>query len=345
MQFVQFLFRGLGGMVAQVQPLPEVPLRAPRNAVSPPRRSLVIAAFVAIYLIWGSTYLAIKLAIDTLPPLLMAGTRFLVAGPLLWLLVPGNRRVVPTERDWLWAFILGAFLLLIGNGVVTVVEGKMPSAVAALLITSVPLWMALLDWLVFRGPAPTGLVGLGILLGFGGVALLAGEDGGWVGGVVDYRYVVAILLGCLCWATGSLLSRKGGIKLPILRSVALQMFAGGILLTLAGLVSGELPEVDVAAASMSSILAWVYLVTFGSVIAFSAYSWLLSVRPAAMVSTYAFVNPVVAVLLGAAWLDEPITGRTVLASALIVAAVALVTYAKSRKAAPVPAASASTPSK
>ncbi|MEK6974754.1 MAG: EamA family transporter [Candidatus Thermoplasmatota archaeon] len=300
------------------------------------RPGLVIAAFAAIYLIWGSTYLAIKLAIDTLPPLLMAGSRFLVAGPLLWLIVPGSRRTVPTRRDWLWAFVLGAFLLLIGNGVVTVVEGKMPSAVAALLITSVPLWMALLDWLAFRGPAPTGFVGLGILLGFGGVILLAGEDGGWVGGEVDYRYVVAILLGCLCWATGSLLSRRGGIKLPILRSVALQMFAGGILLTAAGLLSGEWAEVDLANASASSAWAWLYLVVFGSVIAFSAYSWLLSVRPSAMVSTYAFVNPVVAVLLGAAWLDEPITQRTVVASTLIVAAVALVTYAKSRKAAAPP---------
>lgn len=299
------------------------------------RRGLVLAAFAAVYLIWGSTYLAIKLAIDTLPPLLMAGTRFLVAGPMLWLLIPG-KAPKPTARDLLWAFILGAFLLLIGNGVVTVVEGKMPSSVAALLITSVPLWMALLDWLVFRGPAPTPLVTAGILLGFGGVALLAGNGDGWTGGEVDPWYVIAILLGCLCWATGSLLSRGGRIRLPILRAVALQMTAGGILLTVAGLVAGEGSDVDLAAASLESVLAWLYLIVFGSVIAFTAYSWLLTVRPSAMVSTYAFVNPVVAVLLGAAWLDEPIGPQTLLASALIVGAVALVIYAKARKA-PAPA--------
>lgn len=306
-----------------------------------PRRSLVLAAFLAVYLIWGSTYLAIKLAIDTLPPLLMAASRYLVAGPLLWLLLPG-RAPRPTARDWLWAFVLGGFLLLIGNGVVTVVEGKMPSAVAALLITSVPLWMALLDWLAFRGPAPNGLVVLGILLGFGGVALLAGEGGGWEGGVVDPWYVIAILLGCLCWATGSLLSRKGGIKLPILRAVALQMTAGGILLLLAGLVAGEARDVDVSAVSMESVLAWAYLVVFGSIVAFTAYSWLLSVRPSAMVSTYAFVNPVVAVFLGALWLDEPVTRRTVLATVLIVGAVALVVYAKARKPPAAPAAATPT---
>ena len=295
-----------------------------------PRRGLVIAAFAAVYLIWGSTYLAIKLAIDTLPPLLMAASRFLVAGPLLWLLIPGPAPR-PAARDWLWAFVLGGLLLLIGNGVVTVVEGKMPSAVAALLITSVPLWMALLDWLVFRGPAPNGLVVLGILLGFGGVALLAGEGGGWEGGVVDPWYVIAILLGCLCWATGSLLSRRGGIKLPILRAVALQMTAGGLLLAAAGLVAGEAADVDLANVSLESALAWAYLVVFGSVVAFTAYSWLLSVRPSAMVSTYAFVNPVVAVFLGALWLDEPVTRRTLLATVLIVGAVALVIYAKARK--------------
>jgi drug/metabolite transporter (DMT)-like permease len=295
-----------------------------------PRRSLVLAAFLAVYLIWGSTYLAIKLAIDTLPPLLMAASRYLVAGPLLWFLIPG-KAPRPTRKDWLWAFILGGFLLLIGNGVVTVVEGKMPSAVAALLITSVPLWMALLDWLFFRGAAPTPLVVLGILLGFGGVALLAGEGGGWVGGVVDPWYVIAILLGCLCWATGSLLSRKGGIKLPILRAVALQMFAGGVLLAIAAVVAGEPADVDLANVSAESAFAWVYLVTFGSIVAFTAYSWLLSVRPSAMVSTYAFVNPVVAVFLGALWLDEPVTQRTLMATVLIVGAVALVIYAKARQ--------------
>lgn len=301
-----------------------------------PPTSLVVAAFAAIYLIWGSTYLAIKLAIDTLPPLLMAGVRFLLAGVLLWLIAPGNRRQQPTRTDWLWALAIGGLLLLAGNGIVSVVEGKMPSSVAALLITSVPLWMALLDWLVFRGNAPGPLAVLSLLLGFGGVALLAGNADGWAGGQVDFLYVGAILFGCLCWATGSLLSRRGGIRLPILRTVALQMFAGGLLLVLAGSLRGEWSGFDPFAITRQSALAWLYLVLFGSVVAFSAYVWLLSVQPAALVATYAFVNPVVAVLLGNLWLEEPLGPRTLLASALIIAAVALVTYAKSKASKPAP---------
>lgn len=301
-----------------------------------PSTALVVAAFAAIYLIWGSTYLAIKLAIDTLPPLLMAGVRFVLAGVLLWAIAPGDRRQRPTRNDWLWAFAIGGLLLLAGNGIVSVVEGKMPSSVAALLITSVPLWMALLDWLVFRGNAPGPLVVLSLLLGFGGVALLAGNADGWVGGQVDFLYVGAILFGCMCWALGSLLSRRGGIKLPILRVVALQMLCGGLLLTAAGLVRGELTGLDLAAVSTQSAWAWLYLVVFGSVVAFSAYVWLLSVQPASMVATYAFVNPVVAVLLGNLWLDEPIGPRTLLASVLIIAAVALVTYVKAKGSPPAP---------
>ncbi|MHB1260493.1 MAG: EamA family transporter [Thermoplasmatota archaeon] len=292
-------------------------------------RTRVVLAFVAIYVIWGSTYFAIKVAIDTLPPLLMAGTRFIVAGAALWMLAPGDRNIDPSKRDWLWAFILSAFMLLIGNGVVSVVEGKMPSSIAALLVTSVPLWMVLVEWAT-GGGRPKLLSVAGILLGFGGVALLAGEDGGWAGGKADPLYVGAILLGCLCWATGSILSRRGDIKLPILRSVAIQMVAGGALLTVAGFVGGEWSDLDLANASWESLAAWAYLVVFGSIIAFSAYSWLLTVRPSAMVSTYAFVNPIVAVFLGALFLSEPVGPRTLGAAALIVTAVALVVYAKSR---------------
>lgn len=294
------------------------------------KRSLVFAAFAAIYIIWGSTYLGIKLAIDTLPPLLMAGTRFIVAGSLLWFIAPGSRNIRPTRSDWKWAFILGGFLLLGGNGFVSIVEAKMPSSIAALLVTTVPLWMVLLDWLRPGGQRPTALLVVGMLLGFSGVAILAGNDDGWAGGKVDYLYVAGILLGTLCWATGSLLSRGSPIKLPILRSVALQMMAGGLLLAGVGLLRGEVASLDVNAISFTSFWAWVFLIIFGSVIAFSAYTWLLTVRPAALVSTYAFVNPVVAVLLGALWLSEPLGPRVLIASALIVAAVALVTYVKAR---------------
>jgi drug/metabolite transporter (DMT)-like permease len=286
-------------------------------------------AFAAVYLIWGSTYLAIKLAIDTIPPLLMAGSRFLVAGAALWMLAPGSWRMRPTPRDWTWAFILGGLMLLAGNGIVSIVESKMPSSVAALIITSVPLWMVLVDW-VLGGGRPKALAVGGILLGFGGVALLSGEDGGWTGGQVEPLYVAGVLFGSLCWAIGSVLARRGGIKLPILRAVALQMMAGGILLSAVGTVRGEWADLDPSGMSWTSMASWAYLIVLGSIVAYTAYSWLLTVRPPSLVSTYAFVNPIVAVLLGALVLEEPLGWRVLAASALIVGAVALVVLSKAR---------------
>lgn len=309
---------------------------------APPRTGLVVAAFAAVYVIWGTTYLAIAFVIDTLPSLLAMGTRYVVAGAALWMIAPGSWRARPTRRDWAWAFVLGGLLLLAGNGIVAIVQGKMPSGVTALIITMVPLWMVLVEWAT-GGGRPQPLSVLGILLGFGGVALLAGESGGWKGGEVDLWYVAALLFGTLCWAIGSILSRRGGVQLPLLRSVALQMMAGSILLVAASALRGEWSDLHLERASTRSLLAWFYLVTFGSIVAFSAYSWLLTVRPSAMVSTYAFVNPIVAVLLGAWFLDEPLGPRTLLAGALIVGAVAIVIYAKARKSAA--AASSGAPSK
>ena len=289
----------------------------------------VLVAFALVYVIWGSTYLAIKVAVETMPPLLMAGTRFIVAGATLWLIVPGGRGTRPTRKDWGWAFLLGALMLLGGNGLLSIAEGKMPSGIAALLITSVPLWMVLVDW-ALGGGRPKLLAVVGILVGFGGVGLLAGEDGGWEGGVVDPLYVGMVLLGSFAWAVGSILARRGGIKLPILRAVALQMMAGGILLTVVGTLRGEWSGFDPSQVSWASFWSWVYLIFIGAVIAYTAYGWLLTVRPPALVSTYAFVNPVVAVVLGWLILDEPIGPRTLLATPLIVGAVAIVIYSKAR---------------
>lgn len=292
-------------------------------------RFRIVAAFALVYVIWGSTYLAIKVAVDTMPPLLMAGTRFVLAGLALWLLVPGDRTMRPTAKDWGWAFVLGGLMLLGGNGLLSVAEGKMPSGIAALLITSVPLWMVLVDW-ALGGGRPKLLAVTGILVGFGGVALLAGEDGGWEGGRADPVYVGMVLLGAFAWAMGSILSRRGGIKLPVLRAVALQMVAGGILLLLVSLPRGEWSDADLAAVSAASWWSWLYLIFIGAVIAYTAYGWLLTVQPPAVVSTYAFVNPIVAVALGGWILEEPIGARTLLATPLIVGAVALVIYSKAR---------------
>jgi drug/metabolite transporter (DMT)-like permease len=191
--------------------------------------------------------------------------------------------------------------------------------------------MTLVEWGTGGGRPRLASVA-GIVLGFAGVGLLSGEGAGWKGGHVDLSYVALLMFGTFCWAIGSVLSRRGGIKMPLLRSVALQMMAGSLLLLLAGLLLGEGSRVHLAAITGTSLIALLYLVTFGSIVAFSAYSWLLSVRPAAMVSTYAFVNPVIAVLVGALLRHEPLAPRTLAATALVVAAVALVLYAKARPA-------------
>lgn len=292
-------------------------------------RLRIVLAFAAVYLIWGSTYLAIKVAVDTMPALLMAGTRFIVAGATLWFIAPGDKSARPTRKDWLWAAILGALMLLGGNGLVTIAENKMPSGIAALLITSVPLWMVLADW-ILGGGRPKLLAVIGILVGFGGVALLAGENGGWEGGEADPLYVGMVLFGSLCWAVGSILARKGPIKLPVLHAIALQMMAGGILQIIVGTARGEWSGFDPWAMSTPSILAWLYLIFIGAVVAYTAYGWLLTVQPPSMVSTYAFVNPIVAVFLGWLILQEPVGPRTLLAAPLIVGAVGLVMYSKAR---------------
>jgi drug/metabolite transporter (DMT)-like permease len=295
-----------------------------------------LAAFAVIYLVWGSTYLGIRWAVEAIPPLVMAGTRFLAAGVVLWLLTPrlGGR---PTARDWLWGTVLGGLMLLAGNGFLSIAETRMPTGMAALLIASVPLWMALLEALT--GTRPTWRVALGLALGFAGVGLLAGASEGWVGGAAEPAFVVLILVGSMAWAVGSLVSRGSPMGLPMLRAVAVQMACGGLLLLAFAGLNGEWSRFDPAAVTPRAGLAWLYLVLFGSVLAFSAYSWLLRHVAPSVVTTYAFVNPLVAVALGAAVLHEPLTWRTLAATLLIVGAVALITLGRRRPAArPAPAA-------
>lgn len=301
-------------------------------ALQAPSRGRLAAAFAVLYLVWGSTYLGILWAVQAIPPLLMAGSRFMAAGLLLWLVArprPGEASR-PTGRDWLWGFALGFLMLFLGNGLLSMAEREMPTGVAALLIASVPLWLVVLEALHLR-KAPRPLVAGGLALGFAGVALLATSKEGWASGEVNVLYVAAVLLGSLGWAFGSLLSRRSPIRLPLLRSVALQMACGGLLMFLAGLALGEHHGFTLAAVTQRAALSWLYLVTFGSVLAFTCYSWVLRQVPAAVAGTYAFVNPVVAVAIGALVLHEPFGLRTGLAAVLVVAAVMAITYSKARR--------------
>ncbi|MEW5988812.1 MAG: EamA family transporter [Chloroflexota bacterium] len=285
----------------------------------------VAAAFAAVYSIWGGSYLAIRFALETVPPFFLAGTRFVVAGLILygWARWRGAPR--PRLAHWGGAAIIGGLLLFGGNGGVTWAEQTVPSGIAALLIATVPLWMVLLDWLRPGGRRPGGRVLLGVAIGLAGIVLLIGPGKLAGGGRVDPLGAIVLLLAALSWGTGSLLSRRVQLPAAPLLATAMEMLAGGGLLLAAGLLSGEWRVVWLDAWTLRSSLAMLYLVILASLVAFSAYVWLLRVSTPAKVSTYAYVNPVIAVLLGWLLAGEPLTLRVLLAAAVITAAVIMIT--------------------
>ena len=294
-----------------------------------PMRARLLAAFAAVYLVWGSTYLAIRFAVETLPPLLMAGARFVIAGGvlLLWArLQQGASR--PTRRDWVTGLVGGALLLLGGNGAVVWAEQRVPSGIAALLVAIVPLWMVLLDWMRPTGRRPAAAVFLGLGMGLLGLALLIGPDALRGEGEIDTMGAIVLLLGSLSWAIGSVYTQRAPRPSSANNGSGAQMLAGGLCLLVVALLGGEGARLDFGGASPRSLLAFLYLVTFGSLIGFTAYVYLLAHTTAAKAATYAYVNPVVAVLLGWAFAQEPITSRTLVAAAVILAGVAIITVAR-----------------
>lgn len=286
-------------------------------------KARIYAAFAAVYVLWGSTYLTIRFAVETIPPFLMAGTRHLTAGLLLygWMRSSGAPR--PTGRHWLSAFSIGGLLLLGGNGLVTWAEQRVPSGLAALIIASVPIWMAVLAAAEKRR-RPSGFVIMGLAIGLAGIVLLVapGRLGG--GERVDPMGAAALLTAALSWSIGSLYARRAPLPSSTLTAVSMEMIGGGCLLWITGLLLHEGSRLDLAAVSTKSALSLVYLIVFGSLVGFSAYVWLLKVTTPARVSTYAYVNPIVAVLLGTLFAGEALTLRIGLAAVSIVAAVALI---------------------
>jgi drug/metabolite transporter (DMT)-like permease len=300
----------------------------PASAASEYRASLLTiwSALAAVYLVWGSTYLAIRYAVETMPPFLMAASRFIVSGGFLYLLRRALRDPPPTSVEWRNAAIMGVFLLVGGNGGVVWAEQFVTSSLAALLVATVPLWMVLIDGLRPAGRRPNFMAVLGILIGFGGVVLLIGS-GASSADAMNLVGSAALILASLSWAIGSLYGRGANLPSSQLLGTAMEMLAGGTALLLLASANGEWSRLDFAAVSARSALALVYLTVIGSG-GFVAYVWLLRVAPTPLVATYAYVNPLVAVVLGYLLAHEPITSRTLAAGALIVGAVALVSVPK-----------------
>ncbi len=303
---------------SQAQP-GSVSAARPEAGVAP-----VVGAFASIYLIWGSTYLAIRFAIESMPPLLMASVRFLVAGVLLyaWSRLRGAPR--PTRAQWRASLIAGGLMLGGGNGAVSVAEQWVPSGMAALLVASVPLWMVALDLLFGSRVRPSARATTGLLLGFGGVALLGGAPGLGDRGATGLLGAFLILAGCASWAAGSIYVRDASAPSRPFLWVSMQMLMGGGVLALLGLATGEAGRVDLGGVTPKSALALAYLVVFGSLIAYSAYIWLARVATPARLGTYAYVNPVIALFLGWALADEPISLRSAVAAAVIVGSVVVI---------------------
>lgn len=300
-----------------------------------PPRSHVIAAFAAVYIIWGSTYLAIRYAVTTIPPFLMGGARFLIAGLILYAWTRMRGAPAPTRVQWRSAFITGVLLLLGGNGAVIWSEQHVASGLVALIVAVVPLWMVLLDWLRPGGarPAPTVFVGLG--LGLVGLALLIGPDvvTGGAGSGLGIGVTLVPVFGAMLWALGSIFSRYAPRHSSAQLATGMQMLAGGAAFLVVGAMTGEFQQFRVSAVTAPSLAGFLYLVTFGSLLGFTAYIYLLGATTPAKAATYAYVNPVVAVILGWAVAGEAFTPRMVLAAAVILGAVALITMASSKRAA------------
>ena len=287
-------------------------------------RTMTLLCFASVYILWGSTYFAIRIGVESIPPYLMAGMRHLVVGLVFYPVMRLTTREKPTWAQWRTAFIVGCLLLGIGNGTVSWAEQTVPSGIAALLVATVSFWMVLVDWLRPGGVRPAPRVIASFLLGFAGMALLVGPKHLGNSERIDPVGALALMGASLAWASGSIFSRHHPHPRSPLLSMAMQALSGGTMLCLYAILSGGTRNFHFAQVTTRSWLGLLYLIVFGSALGFSAYVYLLKHSTAAHVATYAFVNPVVALFLGWFFAAEPLSLRTLLASAVILTAVILV---------------------
>jgi drug/metabolite transporter (DMT)-like permease len=294
-----------------------------RNGAAKPSTLGLVAAFAAVYILWGSTYLGIRFSIETLPPFFTQGVRFFLAGGVLYVWARWRNEAPPTRREWGGAAITGAALFVCGTGGVVWAEHFIPSGVAALVVATEPMSFVLLE-AMRRRRRPHGIVLAGLALGSAGLLVLIGPGTVFGGERFHLGACLVLVAGTFAWAWGSLFSRGSRLPATPLMATAATLLTGGALLALVGVISGELARFDPAAVSMKSIVATLYLFVFGSIVGFSAYLWLLRASTVSRVSTYAYVNPIVAVFLGWLLAGETLTSRVLVAAVIIVAAVALI---------------------
>ncbi len=277
---------------------------------------LVPVMFAGLYTAWSTTYLAIHYMVLTMPPYLASGFRFIAAGAILFLL-SARKAEKPSPRNWRDTAITGGFIILLGNGSIVWAQQFIPSSLAALLIATVPMWIVLLNWLLFRQARPTFMEFSGVCGGFLGIAMLIGFSRITAGESFSPVGVAVVLAASFFWATGSLYSRYGNLPPSPLLSVSMQMLAGGALMLVVSLFSGEIFSFDPGAVSLFSLIGWAHLVVFGSLVGFVCYLTLMRSCQPSKVATYAYVTPVGAVFLGWAVAGETITGQTLIATAVI----------------------------
>jgi drug/metabolite transporter (DMT)-like permease len=297
-------------------------------------------ALIAIYIVWGSTYLAIRFTVETIPPFLSAGIRFLVSGVILYGLNRLNGAPAPSKIQWRSAIIIGLLLLLAGNGGLVWAETRIPSGIASLFIATTPLWMVLIDSLRPNGVRTNWMTWLGVIIGFTGIAILANPWQSHTGSpTLDPLGVLVLVLAALSWSIGSLYSRKASLPSSSLLGTGMEMLAGSVGLFAFSAAIGEWSQFDLSSVSQRSIGGLIYLIIFGSFIGFAAYTWLLRNAPTPIVSTYAYVNPVVALFLGSLIAHESLDMQDIVSALIILSGVVLITTAKSigtGKVSPIP---------
>ncbi len=291
-------------------------------------RAKLIAAFAAIYFIWGSTYLFIKFAIESIPPFMVGALRFWLAAIILYVWARMSSGIKPGARHWRDGLVLGVFLLGVGNGCVVWAQQHIASGIAALIVAIVPLLVVLIEWLRPSGRRPATAALLGVLIGLAGMALLIGPSAFAGAGDVDPIGSLVLLIGSISWSAATVFGKRASVPPSPLLASAIQLFGGAMALTVVSVLTGEPGRIVLADVPLRGWLSIAYLTIFGSIVAFSAYSWLLRVASPTRISTYAYVNPIVAMLLGWAVAGEEMSARVLIAAAIVLAGVALITRRK-----------------